>query len=322
MADVWDAYRGELASVEEYIRLNLDSDVPLVHTVASHILSSGGKRIRPLLFLLCARLCGYTKHEQLSLGSLIEYIHTATLLHDDVVDEADLRRGQQTARRLWGNQVSILVGDYLYSKAICQIVGYRTQAINEILAEACRKMAEGELLQLYCNEQPLITETDYLRIVEYKTATLIGAACQLGAIIGSAPSQKEAACHRFGKHLGMAFQLADDTLDYTASSDRLGKALGQDLRQGKITLPLQHLLQHCSEEERTMIRVALETRKIEDSVLLRIIGLMEAYGSVSYAIQRALDFVTAANLDLESFDDCSAKRALAITANYMVNRDR
>lgn len=322
MADVWDAYRGELARIEEHIRLNLDSDVPLVHTVASHILSSGGKRIRPLLFLLCARLCGYTKHDQLSLGSLIEYIHTATLLHDDVVDEADLRRGQQTARRLWGNQVSILVGDYLYSKAICQIVGFRTQVINEVLAEACRKMAEGELLQLYCNQQPLVPEADYLRIIEYKTATLIGAACQLGAIIGGAAPEKEAACHRFGKHLGTAFQLADDTLDYSASSARLGKALGQDLRQGKTTLPLQHLLQHCSNDEQTMIRMALETKTVSEGVLLRIIGLMETYGSVNYALQRASDFVTAANLELDSFEDCSAKRALVITANYMVNRDR
>src|SRR5881628_424739 len=149
MADVWEAYRDELEGVEDQVRKNLDSSVTLVNTVAAHILSGGGKRIRPLLLLLCARLCGYSAKDHLILGSLVEYIHTATLLHDDVVDDADLRRGRQTARKVWGNQVSILVGDYLYSKAICQIVGFRNQAINEVLSEACRKMAEGEVLQLY-----------------------------------------------------------------------------------------------------------------------------------------------------------------------------
>src|SRR6476661_5344760 len=168
MADVWDAYRNELEGVEDRIHTNLTSSVSLVNTVAAHILNSGGKRIRPLLLLLSARLCGYTGREHHQLGSLVEFIHTATLLHDDVVDDADIRRGQRTARKVWGNQISILVGDYLYSKAICQIVDFRSQGINEVLSEACRKMAEGEVLQLYYNGNPLITESEYLRIVENK----------------------------------------------------------------------------------------------------------------------------------------------------------
>ena len=322
MADVWDAYQEELAGVEDEVRRNLDSSVTLVNTVAAHILSSGGKRIRPLLLLLCARLCGYTGKEDLSLGSLVEFIHTATLLHDDVVDDADLRRGRQTARKVWGNQVSILVGDYLYSKAICHIVTFRNQSINEVLSEACRKMAEGEVLQLYYNGNPLISESEYLRIVEHKTAELIAASCRIGAIIGGASEEQQATLFRFGQYLGIAFQLADDTLDYAANSERLGKSLGQDLRQGKATLPLLHLLQHCPEQDRQMIKDRMETRTLTESELLRILSLMHEYGSIAYAMERAREFVASAILDLALFEDSHPKRALSVVADYMVHRDR
>ncbi|MBU6431956.1 MAG: polyprenyl synthetase family protein, partial [Nitrospirae bacterium] len=250
MADVWEAYRDELEGVEHQVRTNLDSSVALVNTVAAHILNSGGKRIRPLLLLLSARLCGYTGRDHHQLGSLVEFIHTATLLHDDVVDDADIRRGKRTARKVWGNQISILVGDYLYSKAICQIVDFRSQGINEVLAEACKKMAEGEVLQLYYNGNPAMPEADYLKIVEHKTAGLIAASCRMGAILADATEAQQDALFRFGQYLGMAFQVADDTLDYTANGERLGKTLGQDLRQGKATLPLLHLLHHCPEQDR------------------------------------------------------------------------
>jgi octaprenyl-diphosphate synthase len=322
MTDVWDAYRGELEGVEDQIHKNLDSTVGLVNTVAGHILNSGGKRIRPLLLVLSARLCGYTGQDVFALASLIEYIHTATLLHDDVVDDADLRRGRQTARKLWGNQVSILVGDYLYSRAICQIVGFRNQGINEALSEACRKMAEGEVLQLYYNGNPLITEAEYLRIVEHKTAGLIAASCGIGAIFGNASIDRQDALFRFGQRLGIAFQLADDTLDYAANGDRLGKSLGQDLRQGKTTLPLLHLLQHCPEHDRQMIKDRMETRVLSDMDLDRIITLMQQYGSITYALERARKFVMAAQLDLALFEESSPRRALSIVAEYMVNRDR
>ncbi|MEW6248341.1 MAG: polyprenyl synthetase family protein [Nitrospirota bacterium] len=322
MTDVWEAYREELQGVEDQVRKNLDSKVALVNTVAAHILSSGGKRIRPLLLLLSARLCGYTDKDDLLLGSLVEYIHTATLLHDDVVDDADLRRGRRTARKVWGNQISILVGDYLYSKAICQIVEFRSQAINEVLSEACRKMAEGEVLQLYYNGNPAMPESEYLRIAEHKTAGLMAASCRMGAIIGGASEEKQEALFRFGQHLGIAFQVADDTLDYAANGDRLGKSLGQDLRQGKATLPLLHLLQHCSDEDKQMIKDCMETRTLTEPDLLRIIALMQEYGSIAYAMDRARAFVTAAKRDLELFDDCPPRRALSVVADYMVSRDR
>lgn len=322
MADVWEAYREDLVGVEDQVRKNLDSSVALVNTVAAHILSSGGKRIRPLFVLLCARLCGYPGRDHLVLGSLVEFIHTATLLHDDVVDDADVRRGRRAARKVWGNQISILVGDYLYSRAICQIVDFRNQSINEAMAEACRKMAEGEVLQLYYNGNPLMPEPEYLRIIEHKTAGLIAAACKIGSIIGSATDDQQDALFRFGQHLGIAFQLADDTLDYAANGDQLGKALGQDLRQGKATLPLLHLLQHCPEQDRQMIKDRMETRTLSQDDLHRILTLMQEYGSIAYAMDRAQAFVAAAKRDLDSFEDGNPKRALSIAADYMVTRDR
>lgn len=322
MADVWEAYRDELLGVEDQVRKNLDSSVALVNTVAAHILSSGGKRIRPLFVLLCARLCGYPGHDHLLLGSLVEFIHTATLLHDDVVDDADVRRGRRAARKVWGNQISILVGDYLYSRAICQIVDFRNQSINEAMAEACRKMAEGEVLQLYYNGNPLMPEPEYLRIIEHKTAGLIAAACKIGSIVGGATDDQQDALFRFGQHLGIAFQLADDTLDYTANGDQLGKALGQDLRQGKATLPLLHLLQHCPEQDRQMIKDRMETRTLSEEDLRRILMLMQEYGSIAYSMDRAQAFVAAAKRDLDSFEDGNPKRALSIAADYMVTRDR
>lgn len=322
MADVWEAYRAELDGVEHQVRQNLDSSVTLVNTVAAHILSSGGKRVRPLLLLLSARLCGYAGREHYQLGSLVEFIHTATLLHDDVVDEADIRRGRRTARKVWGNQISILVGDYLYSKAMAQIVEFRSHGMNEVLAEACTKMAEGEVLQLYYNGNPSMPESDYIKIVEHKTAGLIAAACRMGAILADASEEKQSALFRFGQYLGIAFQVADDTLDYNADGERLGKTLGQDLRQGKATLPLLHLLDHCSEQDRNMIKDRMETRTLSREDLERILGLMRDAGSLAYAMERAKAYIAAAQHELEVFEDSSARRALVVAADYMITRDR
>ncbi|MCP9440495.1 MAG: polyprenyl synthetase family protein [Nitrospira sp.] len=322
MADVWEAYRHELEEVEERVKQNLDSSVALVNTVAAQILSGGGKRIRPLLLLLSARLCGYADKEHYQLGSLVEFIHTATLLHDDVVDEADLRRGRRTARRVWGNQISILVGDYLYTRAMCRVVEFRSQSINEVLAEACKKMAEGEVLQLYYNGNPSIPESDYIKIVEHKTAGLIAAACRMGAILAEASEAQQEALFRFGQYVGIAFQVADDTLDYTANGTSLGKTIGQDLRQGKATLPLLHLLRQCSEQDAHMIKDRMETRTLSAADLERILFLMTEYGSITYAMDRARTYVAAAKRELDLFEDSQARRALAVAADYMITRDR
>src|SRR5437879_7309358 len=229
MSDVWECYRLELNAVEDQIRQNLDSKVALGNTVAAHILNSGGKRIRPLLLILCARLAGYTGRDDVILASLIEYIHTATLLHDDVVDHAEFRRGRRTAGGLWGNQVAILVGDYLYSKAICHIVGFRNQDVNECLSEACRKMAEGELMQLSYKDDASISEREYLKIVEYKTGSLIAAVCRIGAVVADAVHELRASMCHCGPAMGVAFRVADDTLDSAAPREARGRSQGKEL---------------------------------------------------------------------------------------------
>lgn len=322
MEEVWEAFRPELNEVEAKIQAHLDSHAPLIHTVADHILSSGGKRIRPLLLILSARLFGYVENHYLLLGSLIEFIHTATLLHDDVIDEADMRRGKPSAKRVWGNQASILVGDYLYSQAMALIASFHNHSINEIMADACRKMAEGEVLQLCANSQPDLTEEAYLKIIEYKTATLVAASCKVGAIIGGASVEEQAALSRFGFNLGMAFQLADDRLDYSADQARLGKSLGQDIRQGMITLPLLHLLQTCSSSEQSWLKDKIQSHAVDDQELERILELMKAQGSLAYATTRAREYIEASALDLAPFPDSPAKRSLAIASSYMVNRDQ
>lgn len=320
--DVWEAYQDDLQEVEVHMRSSLDSPSPLIKQISLHILSGGGKRIRPLLLILSANLFGYLSSKDLVLGSFIEFIHTATLLHDDVLDEADLRRGRKTARRLWGNQASILVGDYLYSYAMGEIAAFHNHALNQAMSEACRKMTEGEILQLGAKSNPTLTEPEYLRIIEYKTGALIAAACKVGAVIGGASPEQQEALYRFGLHLGMAFQLVDDRLDYMANGKRLGKTLGQDLKQGMITLPLLHLLQHCSETEKARVSQHLASREIDDAELNAIIALMHRYGSMAYAVCRAQEYIDAARLDLELFEDSLAKRSLGIVAHYMVTRDQ
>jgi octaprenyl-diphosphate synthase len=205
---------------------------------------------------------------------------------------------------------------------MAQIVEFRSHGMNDVLAEACTKMAEGEVLQLYYNGNPSMPESDYIKIVEHKTAGLIAAACRMGAILAEASEEKQSALFRFGQYLGIAFQVADDTLDYNADGERLGKTLGQDLRQGKATLPLLHLLDHCSEPDRNMIKDRMETRTLSPEDLKRILRLMQETGSLAYAMERARTYIAAAQHELEIFEDSSARRALAVAADYMITRDR
>ena len=321
MEEVWSLYREDLREIEAQIQRHLDSPIPLINEIASHILTGGGKRIRPLLLILCSRLGGIDTAGAFALGSLIEFIHTATLLHDDVLDEADLRRGRDTARRIWGNHTSILVGDYLYSRAMQEIVAFQNHDINDVLSVACRKMAEGEILQLCANRKPVQNEADYLQIIEYKTGALVAAACKVGAIIGGATSAQQEALYQFGLYLGIAFQLADDRLDYTANRTRLGKTLGQDFMQGMVTLPLLHLLRSSTYEKRRELLQKIEMRDLGEGELLEITNMMERHGSLDYTMTRSQEYIDAALLTLDSFEDSTARRSLAVVADYMVNRD-
>lgn len=322
LQDVLLEYKSDMERMEQRIHASLGTDVPLIQQVSTYILGSGGKRFRPLLHLLSARLCGCREHNsEYLIGSIVEYLHTASLLHDDVIDEASIRRGRTSANSVWGNQASILVGDYLYSKAIYHAVRLESHRIMAVLSETTTTMSEGEVLQLMQIQNADITEADYFRLVECKTGVLIAAACRLGAVISRAPLSQEDALTAYGKKLGLAFQITDDTLDYAADQKQLGKVLGKDLAEGKVTLPLIYLMREASREEKTNLRRILEAEAINDDDLAYTVGLMDAYGSVSEALDKALFFAREARTALNIFPDSPARRSLIALADYVVQRE-
>jgi octaprenyl-diphosphate synthase len=319
--EVLDAYREDLEQVEGLIQKNLDSSVPLLNQIAHYILESGGKRIRPLLVVVASRLCGYTGRDHTLIATLVEFIHTATLLHDDVIDQGEMRRGRKAARAIWGNHPSILVGDYLYVSAATHSLSLNNSEVNYTLLGACRRMIEGEMIQFSCRSNPDTKDEEYLRIIQNKTASLISAACRLGAVISNGSEREKGVLSRFGMDLGTAFQVADDTLDYTAENDLFGKTVGNDLAEGKITLPLLHLLGACSVEEKATITRILSGDAIGNGELGTIRALMQKYGSVAYSMEVAHRYVNHAKALLDEFEDSPHKRALQAIADYVVSRD-
>jgi octaprenyl-diphosphate synthase len=259
-------------AVNAVIRRQLHSDVPLVNQIAEYIISAGGKRIRPLLLLLIANAHGYRGHHHHELAAVIEFIHTATLLHDDVVDESSLRRGRQTANALFGNAASVLVGDFVYSRAFQIMVRIGEMRVMQILADATNVIAEGEVMQLLNMHDPDVTEERYLQVIRSKTAKLFEAAAQLGALIAGADENAIEAAAEYGRSLGTAFQLIDDVLDYSGNAADIGKNVGDDLREGKPTLPLIHLMQHGDPEQRQLVRDCIEQGDVQhfDAILAAI----------------------------------------------------
>jgi len=253
----------DFEAVDRVVKQRLHSQVALVDQVAGYIIHSGGKRLRPLLVLLAARACGSTGERHIEAAAIIEFIHTATLLHDDVVDGSSLRRGRDTANEVFGNATSVLVGDFLYSRAFQMMVTLDRMRIMQILAEATNAIAEGEVLQLMTARDPETTETRYLDVIHRKTARLFQAGAQIAAVLSDAPAPIEDALARYGNHIGTAFQLIDDALDYQADEDSLGKHLGDDLAEGKPTLPLIYALQHGNPEQKALIRQAIENGGLE-----------------------------------------------------------
>jgi octaprenyl-diphosphate synthase len=315
-------YKYDMELMERRIHESIGTEVPLIQEVSTYILGSGGKRFRPLLLLLSARLCGYHDHSaEYVLGGVVEYLHTASLLHDDVVDEAKIRRGRTSANSLWGNQASILVGDYLYSKALYHAVRLENQRVMNVLSETTTAMSEGEVLQLTNISNIDITEADYFRLVDCKTGVLISAACRLGAIISKAPLSQEDALTAYGKKLGLAFQITDDTLDYAADPSQLGKTLGKDLAEAKVTLPLIYLMRKADTHERAALQTILQADEVKAEDLTYTLGLMEKYGSVTEALTRAQTLSDEAKAVLKVFPDSLPRRALAALADYVVQRE-
>lgn len=310
----------ELKNVELQFRKDLASDVGLIRKVGEYVLSSGGKRIRPALLLLSARLCGYEGSRHISIASVIEFIHTATLLHDDVVDDASLRRGIVSANKLWGNQASVLVGDYLFSKSFSIMVEDGDLDILRVISGATTRIAEGEVMQLTSMSDLDMSEERYVDVVKSKTAVLLATACQAGAILGKVSPEREEALHDFGMDLGTAFQLIDDTLDYVSSEEQFGKSIGHDLKEGKVTLPLIHTLRQCSASERQEIADVLLCDTLEDEDFNRVISLVRAYGGIDYTLDKAADYVRMGKSRLAVFPESPGKEALLSLADYVITR--
>jgi octaprenyl-diphosphate synthase len=319
--DVFRSYETELGVIEQRIKNIFKSDVHAIPLVGKHILDGGGKRLRPLILILSAEMAGYREDARLTLAGIVESIHTASLLHDDVVDGADVRRGKSPAHSIWGNQVVILVGDFLYANALRLAVNQKSQKIMEALSDATTRMTEGEILQLVKMGDPDITEDEYLDIISAKTASLISAACSIGAILGSLPEDMEKALAQFGLKTGIAFQMADDILDYMADEGELGKRLGKDLREGKITLPLIYLLKTAADSEKEEVRSIIK-KGFKQRGLTKILKLFRKYDSIGLCLAKARDLVASAKSDLSPFPDSDAKEALFTIADYTLSRTK
>jgi octaprenyl-diphosphate synthase len=310
----------DLARVEVQFKSDLNSDVALIRKVGEYVLASGGKRLRPMLLLLCARLSGYEGETHVGLASVVEFIHTATLLHDDVVDSAVLRRGNASANAVWGNEASVLVGDFLFAKSFAIMVREGNLRILDVLSSATTQMAEGEVLQLVSTCDLDLDEERYISVVRSKTAILIAAACQCGGILGNVSPEQERNLSEMGMELGVAFQFMDDALDYVAEESEFGKAKGHDLEEGKVTLPLIHTLRNCSAEERERVAKVIEEEDLSDDDLGFVVSLIHRYDGIGYTRRRAAELVERAKAHLALFPDGAEKEALFELADYVVSR--
>ena len=317
-ADVQALAAADMEAVNSLIRQRLASNVVLINQISAHIIGSGGKRLRPMLHLLAARACAYRGNGHVLLAALIEFIHTSTLLHDDVVDESDLRRGRKTANAVWGNAASVLVGDFLYSRSFQMMVELDDMRIMRILADTTNRIAEGEVLQLLNIGNADTTEQAYLDVIERKTAVLFSAATRLGAVLAGLPTEQEEALAQYGLDLGYAFQIADDVLDYVSDADTLGKNIGDDLAEGKPTLPVIHAIANSSPGQAASLRRAIESGGLDS--LDNIIAAIRDSGAIEHARSRAEHYAQAARSTLSALPTSPARDALSLLADYSVNR--
>lgn len=310
--------RQEMAQVDDLIRARLSSEVMLINQISEHIIAAGGKRLRPLLAVLAAKAMGYDGKQHTALAAIIEFIHTATLLHDDVVDESDLRRGRKTASALWGNAPSVLVGDFLYSRAFQLMIELDSMPIQRRLADTTNQIAEGEVLQLLHVHNPDTDEVTYLNVIERKTAVLFSAATGLAAHIAGASDALQEQMNLYGLHLGLAFQIADDVLDYTGDAEALGKNLGDDLQEGKATLPVIHAMSHADDALNLRLRTIIEQG--DGSAMPEVLAAIEQAGSLAYSIDKAKQHAQQAKVALHNVPESEWKKALLDLADYSVAR--
>jgi len=308
-----------MQAVNDLIRKRLYSEVALINQLGHYIINSGGKRLRPMLLLLSARLFGYSGTHHITLAAVVEFIHTATLLHDDVVDASEMRRGQQTANNVWGNEASVLVGDFLYSRAFQMMVDVQNMRVMEILSNATNVIAEGEVLQLLNIHDPDTTEENYLQVIRSKTAKLFEAATQLGAVISGQSAEFEQTMAIYGAHLGTAFQLVDDALDYSAKSEDIGKNIGDDLAEGKPTLPLIYAMKNGTDAQRQLLRQAI-THADGHDIIDEVLNIIESTQAIAYTMLSAQKEVDKAISALKGLPSSDYTDALHTLAHFSVDR--
>jgi octaprenyl-diphosphate synthase len=312
----------DLQAVEAEIRRQLDSPVALIQEMGGYIAGAGGKRLRPMLLLLAARLSGYQGPRAIRLACVVELLHTATLIHDDVVDQAPLRRGRPSANAHWGDDASVLVGDHLYAKSFAMLVHDNDRGVMETLARATVSMTEAEVLQLECKRAGITTESDYVRIITQKTASFISACCRIGGLLGALPPVQVDALTRYGVEVGVAFQISDDSLDFIADQERLGKAIGSDLREGKLTLPLIATLQRAPRDDVDHVRALLRRHALAPAELEAIRRLVVNHDGVDYSRAQAAARAQAAKASLAAFPASEEREILSLIADFVVDRDR
>ncbi len=310
---------GDMHAVDAVIRERLNSDVALINTISDYIIGAGGKRLRPAVVLLVARALGYKGTAHALLAAVIEFIHTATLLHDDVVDESDLRRGRSTANAMFGNAASVLVGDFLYSRAFQMMVEVGDLRVMRIMADATNRIAEGEVLQLLSVHDPSVNEDRYFEVVERKTATLFEAGARVAAVLANADAATEQQCAQYGAALGRAFQIVDDMLDYSGHTEDIGKRLGDDLREGKVTLPLIHVLRNAGPEQRELVVRAVREGNGDFCAIARIVTDL---GSIDYSGRLARREIDSAKLAIRDLPPSDYRDSLLHLLAFAIGRDR
>jgi octaprenyl-diphosphate synthase len=319
ISEVRDLVADDMQAVNELILKRLKSDVVLINQIGHYIINSGGKRLRPMLVLIAARALGYSGNQHIDIAAIIEFIHTATLLHDDVVDESDMRRSNETANAVWGNAASVLVGDFLYSRSFEMMVDVEQMRVMEILSHATNRIAEGEVLQLLNLNDPDVTEEKYREVILRKTAVLFEAGTRLGAVLNNSDPRTEQQLAEYGLHLGIAFQMIDDALDYGSSDQDIGKNIGDDLAEGKPTLPLLRAMQQCPANKVPLLKSVIETGGADK--LEEVLAIIHATDAIEYTFEQAEIEADKAIASLDSLPDSAHKQALVSLANYAVRRN-
>jgi len=322
LSQIFEPIRADLEKVDREFGRQVESQVDLIPKIGKYIQTSGGKRIRPAVLLMAARLTGYQGERAILYAAVVEFIHTATLVHDDIIDDSELRRGRLAVHSRWGNDITVLLGDYLYIKSMALALTYDTLDIVRLLCDVTLRMIEGELYQLTKNGDADLTEEQHFDIIRRKTAYLFGGCAQIGGMLGKVSEEQAQALREYGFNLGVAFQLVDDLLDFTGDAGALGKPIGADLREGKMTLPLIHLLQQREEVGERIVRDIIASRSVSEAQWSELLRILKEHRSTDYAYRRASEFAERAKKPLYAFPPSSERNALLALPDYVLSRDR